>query len=53
MKELEMIWRNSPLSREMKGADWHTRRIRRANHPRSRIMGAAHLMARYLDAGLL
>ena len=53
VKELEAIWRNSPLSREMKEARWHTRRIRPANHPRSRIMGAAHLMARFLDAGLL
>ncbi|MEE9248771.1 MAG: DUF2851 family protein, partial [Dehalococcoidia bacterium] len=53
VKELEGMWRRSSLNREMKGPHWRTRRIRPANHPRRRIMGAAHLMARFLDVGLL
>ena len=38
-----------PLSRR----EWHCFRVRPANHPRRRIGGAARLVARYLDEGLV
>ncbi len=33
--------------------EWHCFRVRPANHPRRRIGGAARLVARYLDGGLM
>ena len=37
----------------MAGTEWHCFRVRPANHPRRRIAGAARLLARFLEPGLL
>lgn len=37
----------------MSGAEWHCFRLRPANHPRRRIAGAARLVARFLEPGLV
>ena len=37
----------------MSAREWHCFRVRPANHPRRRVEGAARLVARYLEAGLL
>lgn len=34
-------------------SQWHLFRVRPGNHPRHRILGAAHLLDRYLDVGLI
>lgn len=49
---------NEPLPRVGFGAplsatEWHCFRLRPANHPRRRIMGAAILLDRFLDQGLV
>jgi hypothetical protein len=41
------------LGRPMSGREWHCFRVRPANHPRRRIGGAARLVVRYLEVGLL
>lgn len=41
------------FGRAMSGREWHCFRVRPANHPRRRIAGAARLMARFLDQGLV
>lgn len=50
---VEGSWRKSALHQEMKAEEWHTFRIRPANHPRNRIVGAAHLLERFVGQGLL
>ena len=37
----------------MSGQEWQCFRLRPANHPRSRIAGAARLLSRYMEPGLL
>jgi hypothetical protein len=37
----------------MNTSSWHLFRVRPENHPARRLTGAAHLLARYLDEGLL
>ena len=37
----------------MSGREWHCFRVRPANHPRRRIVGAARLLARFLEEGLV
>ena len=37
----------------MSGREWHCFRLRPANHPRRRIAGAARLLARFLEPGLV
>ena len=37
----------------MEGKEWHLFRVRPANHPAARIEGAAELVTRFLDRGLL
>ncbi len=37
----------------MEGKEWHTFRVRPANHPETRIKGAAELAARFLERGFL
>jgi hypothetical protein len=41
------------FGRPMTGREWHCFRVRPANHPRRRIGGAARLVVRYLQVGLL
>jgi hypothetical protein len=41
------------FGRPMSGREWHCFRVRPANHPRRRIGGAARLVLRYLEVGLL
>ena len=44
---LEGLWCDSALTREMKLLDWRTARIRPANQPANRILGAAQLISRF------
>ncbi len=37
----------------MEGKEWHTFRVRPANHPAARVKGAAELAARFLERGFL
>ena len=41
-----------PTRKQVPVALWHTFRVRPANHPARRILGAAHLFDRYLDPRL-
>lgn len=41
------------FGRPMSGREWHCFRVRPANHPRRRIGGAARLVVKFLDGGLL
>ena len=41
------------LGPAMERKEWHLFRVRPANHPAARIEGAAQLVARYLDRGLV
>jgi hypothetical protein len=41
------------FGKAMSGREWHCFRVRPANHPRRRIAGAARLVARSLDTGLV
>ncbi len=43
------VGRTRAISQE----EWHCFRVRPANHPRRRIGGAARLLARFMDVGLL
>ncbi len=51
--ELTGRWRNYCLCQEMNRGEWDTFRIRPANHPNNRILGAGHLLSRFMDSGLL
>ena len=42
-----------PKARPMSVGQWRLFRMRPANHPARRIMGAAHLVDRYLETGLV
>lgn len=46
-------WPRAGFGRPMSGREWHCFRIRPANHPRRRIAGAARLLARFLEPGLV
>lgn len=46
-------WPRTGFGRPMSGREWHCFRIRPANHPRRRIVGAARLLARFLEPGLV
>lgn len=37
------------FGRPLQAGEWHTFRVRPANHPRRRIAGAAHLLARFTE----
>ena len=50
---LKRLLRHLPGSKPMSEKEWRLFRVRPANHPISRIIGAAHLFDRYLDAGLV
>ena len=41
------------LGPAMERREWHLFRVRPSNHPALRLEGAAHLLARFLDGGLL
>ena len=41
------------LSQACEGLEWHTFRVRPSNHPRRRVLGAARLLARHMEKGLL
>ncbi len=50
--QLRMLAGVLPRSRAMPSSRWHLFRLRPANHPVRRILGAAHLIDRYLDPGM-
>lgn len=41
------------MLRGCEGLEWHTFRVRPSNHPHRRVVGAAVLVCRYLDKGLV
>jgi len=41
------------LSQACEGLEWHTFRVRPSNHPHRRVLGAARLLARHMEEGLL
>ncbi len=47
--KLPRVGLGPPLARR----EWHCFRVRPANHPRRRVAGAAVLLARYLESGLV
>jgi hypothetical protein len=51
--ELKRVWERFGDGRAMEIHRWHTFRVRPDNHPASRIEGAAHLLARSMEDGLL
>lgn len=51
--QLERLTRRLPRVRAMSASDWHLFRVRPANHPVMRVIGAAHLIDRYADSGLV
>ena len=50
---MELVWRCLGDTEPLSLSDWHLFRVRPENHPARRITGAAHLLARFLDEGLL
>jgi hypothetical protein len=51
--ELERIWARSGEGAAMSRSRWRLFRVRPGNHPARRLVGAAHLLARFADSGLL
>ena len=52
-RRLKRLLRHLPGSKPMSKKEWRLFRVRPANHPVSRIIGAAHLVDRYIDTGLV
>ena len=50
---LKRLLRHLPSSKPMSKKDWRLFLVRPTNHPVSRIIGAAHLVDRYFDTGLV
>jgi len=51
--DLEKIWACSGEGTAMSRSHWRLFRVRPVNHPARRLMGAAHLLARFADSGLM
>ena len=52
-QELRRLRRLLPSTRSMSARQWRLFRVRPANHPVARVTGAAHLVDRYSETGLL
>jgi hypothetical protein len=52
-RALREMGRHLPRTALMDPAGWHLFRVRPANHPVRRVAGAAHLVDRFVDTGLL
>ena len=52
-EELRRLQRHLPRVRPMSAGRWQTFRVRPANHPVRRIIGASRLVDRYIDRGLI
>ena len=52
-QELRRLRRHLPSTRTMSARQWRLFRVRPANHPVARVTGAAHLVDRYIEAGLV
>ena len=50
---MELVWRCLGDVEPLSLSDWHLFRVRPENHPARRLTGAAHLLARFGDEGLL
>ncbi|MFQ6030086.1 MAG: DUF2851 family protein, partial [Dehalococcoidia bacterium] len=48
-----IVWPRTGFGRPMSSGEWHCFRVRPANHPRRRIVGAARLLARFWETGLV
>ena len=53
VQALRALGKELPKTGVLDTASWHMFRVRPANHPVRRVQGAAHLVDRFLDAGLL
>ena len=51
--ELEQLWRCLGKEETMSPTYWHLFRVRPENQPARRLIGAAHLLARFIKGGLL
>jgi hypothetical protein len=51
--QMERLTRRLPRVRAMSASDWHLFRVRPANHPAMRVIGAAYLIDRYIASGLV
>ena len=51
--QLEKVWRCLGNRETMDSSRWHLFRVRPENHPTRRLIGAAHLLARFMEEGLL
>ena len=51
--QMRALLKRLPNARPMSAGQWRLFRVRPANHPVRRIMGAAHLVDRYLETGLV
>lgn len=51
--DLARLWRSLGDGEEMSPSRWHVFRVRPDNHPVRRLAGAAHLLARFTDEGLV
>jgi hypothetical protein len=51
--EMEGMWRRLPRTGAMDADEWNHFRVRPANHPARRVAGAAYLMDRYVESGLV
>jgi hypothetical protein len=50
---MELVWRCLGDTEPLSLSRWHLFRVRPENHPARRLTGAAHLLARFMDEGLL
>lgn len=50
--KLGRIWNRLGDGRPMGSSSWRSFRVRPGNHPSRRLMGAAHLLARFMSPGL-
>ncbi|MDY6893219.1 MAG: DUF2851 family protein [Chloroflexota bacterium] len=51
--DLERLWHRMGYGVEMNASWWHLFRVRPENHPARRLIGAAHLLARFIECGLV
>ena len=51
--KIEMPVPRTGFGTPLSAGEWHCFRVRPANHPRRRIVGASRLLDRYLDGGLV
>lgn len=53
LEKMDALWASFGIDKALDEKDWHFFRVRPGNSPRRRLMGAAILLARYLEGGLV